>query len=294
MSYNNEMKAQGERDRATAEMFVLAASILTGSVMMAAFATTSVRVLAGRAIVRVICNNNLNRTFNLMAAANNNKAFMFALGGVLDEAKKVANKQVTKLVEGLTSTGTQVSAPTSVNYESRLMDFIRASHICTHEFIEGVKEDNSISEAHKGQVADMAARIPFCNPPTGSSVDERKLAEKMELLFYMSAVLDSDRLVTYAPSYGGSVGAMGRETEYDKSRFRRCRPSLVTRRPFPPSSPAGLSCPMIRANASNTRISAPEFGTASTSSASAPITGRSIRTRIWRRGCCSTRPAMRR
>jgi len=216
LSYNNEMKAQGERDRATAEMFVLAASILTGSVMMAAFATTSVRVLAGRAIVRVICNNNLNRTFNLMVAANNNKAFMFALGGVLDEAKKIANKQVTKLAEGLTSTGTQISAPTSVNYESRLMDFIRASHICTHSFIEGVKEDNSISEAHKAQVVDMAARIPFCNPPAGSNVDEKKLAEKMELLFYMSSVLDSDRLVTYAPSYGGSVGAIGRETEYDK------------------------------------------------------------------------------
>ncbi|CDZ64911.1 Putative transmembrane protein [Neorhizobium galegae bv. orientalis] len=246
LSYNNEMKAQGERDRATAEMFVLAASILTGSVMMAAFATTSVRVLAGRAIVRVICNNNLNRTFNLMAAANNNKAFMFALGGVLDEAKKVANKQVTKLVEGLTSTGTQVSAPTSVNYESRLMDFIRASHICTHEFIEGVKEDNSISEAHKGQVADMAARIPFCNPPTGSSVDERKLAEKMELLFYMSAVLDSDRLVTYAPSYGGSVGAMGRETEYDKKsisqmpsepRYPKAVSPKFAGRPFVPYDP---------------------------------------------------------
>ncbi len=247
LRYNNEMKAQGERDRATAEMFVLAASILTGSVMMAAFATTSVRVLAGRAIVRVICNNNLNRTFNLMAAANNNKAFMFALGGVLDEAKKVANKQVTKLVEGLTSSGTQVSAPTSVNYESRLMDFIRVSHICTHSFIEGVKEDNSISETHKAQVADMAARIPFCNPPSGSSIDEPKLADKMELLFYMSSVLDSDRLVAYAPATGGSFGGMGRDVEYsrksisqmpsDTGHYPKAASPKFVGRPFVPYDP---------------------------------------------------------
>lgn len=248
LSYNNELKAQGERDRATAEMFVLAASILTGSVMMAAFATTSVRVMAGRALVRVICNNNLNRTFNLMAAANSNKAFMFALGGVLDEAKKIANKQVTKIAEGLTASATQVSAPTSVNYESRLMDFIRASHICTHEFLEGVKEDASISETDKAKVADMAARIPFCNPPAGNSIDEVKLAEKMELLFYMSSVLDSDRLVTYAPAAsGGTVGGMGRDTEYsrksisqmpsDTTHYPKAVSPKFTGRPFVPYDP---------------------------------------------------------
>ncbi|MBW6425282.1 hypothetical protein KX729_28020 [Rhizobium sp. XQZ8] len=216
-NYDNEMKAQGERDRATAEMFVLAASVLSGSIMMAAFASTSVRVVAGRAIVRVICNNNLNRTFNLVAAANSNKAFMFALGAVLDEAKKVAGKQVTKLAESATSSATLVSAPTSVNYETRLMDFVRASHICTHEFIEGVKDDASISEADKLKVVDMTARIPFCNPPSGNSIDEPKLAEKMELLFYMSGVLDSDRLVVYSPAAsGGTVGGMGRDNEYSR------------------------------------------------------------------------------
>ncbi|NKN37388.1 hypothetical protein HFC70_13605 [Agrobacterium sp. a22-2] len=213
-TFNRTTKAQEARNRATAELFVFAASVLTGSVMMAVFATSSLRVLAGRAALRVICNNNLNRTFDMMHAASNSKAVMFALGGILDEAKKVAGKQVTTAVEGLTSNAPIATSGTALNYMTRLEDFINTNHICVHNLVQGVRDDGSIGEADKAKVADLAVRSPFCNPPSGRRVDENRLSQKMELLFYMNAVLDSDRLVTYAPDTSGSPGSMGRELEF--------------------------------------------------------------------------------
>lgn len=215
-NFNRETKAQAERDRAKAEFFVFGASILTGSVMMAAFATTSVRVLAGRAALNVICNRNLNRTFDMLHAANQNKTLMFALGGVMDEVKKLAGDQVKKAAEKFASSEPMASATTSINYKTRLEDFINANFICIHDLVEDVRKDNSLTDAAKNRVAELARKVPFCNPPAGRKVNEQRLAQKMELLFYMVAVLDSDKLVSYAPSVGGSDHTIGREIEYSK------------------------------------------------------------------------------
>lgn len=213
-NFARETKAQAERDRTQAELFVFGASILTGSVMMAAFATTSVRVLAGRSMLNLICNNNLNRTFDMLHAASSNKTLMFALGSVLDEAKKVAGNQVKKATETYVSSAPIASAPTAINYKTRVEDFINVNHICVHDLVQGVRDDSQIGDAGKNRIADLARQVPFCNPPSGRKVDEQRLSQKMELLFYMAAVLDSDELVRYAPATSGSDHSIGREIEY--------------------------------------------------------------------------------
>ncbi|WP_105386330.1 hypothetical protein [Neorhizobium alkalisoli] len=216
-NFNRERSAQAERDRTLAELFVFSASILTGSIMMAAFATTSVRVLAGRGLLSVICNRNLNLTFELMHAAASSKPFMFALGGVLDEAKKLAGNQVKKATESLTSSAPMAVNASAINYMTRISDFIDSNHICVHNFIEGVRDDRSIDEASKSKIADLAKGIPFCNPPSGRLIDEQSLSKKMELLFYMASVLDSDQLIRYAPATGGTLGGMGQDVEYGRT-----------------------------------------------------------------------------
>lgn len=215
-NFARETKAQAERDKLKAELFVLGASILTGSVMMAAFATTSVRVLAGRAALNIICNNNLNRTFDMLHAASTNKTMMFALGSVLDEAKKVAGKQVNKAAETFTSSQPMLSAKTAINYKTRIEDFINFSHICVQDILEGVRDDKQIDDAGKSKIADLTTKMPFCNPPSGIKIDEQRLSQKMELLFYMASVLESDQLVRYAPATGGSDATIGREVEYSR------------------------------------------------------------------------------
>lgn len=102
-SYKEQVDNQAAAEKERAEMFVMAASIVTGSVLMAAFANSSLRVLAGRAVLSAVCNRNLNLVFNAMHAVSSSKAFMFALGKVLDEGKsratKVAQDAMTKVVQ---------------------------------------------------------------------------------------------------------------------------------------------------------------------------------------------------
>jgi hypothetical protein len=110
-----------------------------------------------------------------------------------------------------------------------------------HDFVRGVQQDNSISEANKSRLADLVGKTPFCNPPESRRVDENRLSQKMELLFYMSAVLDSDKLVTYVPATGGTVGGMGRDIEYSKNAI----PQLPSASDYPKAtSPRFIGRPL--------------------------------------------------
>lgn len=197
--FQDTMKKQEDHNKMIAELFVLSASILTGSVMMAAFATASLRVLAGRAALEVVCRNNLYTTFNAMHAISSSKSAMFALGGILDEAKKVAGKQIEAAALKLSKSTDIASSSSAINLLTQVNDFINTNQISLHEATTSVRDSSAIPDASKLKFAELIRKAPFCNPPTGNRVNEIKLAEKMELLFYMSAVLDSDELVTSIP-----------------------------------------------------------------------------------------------
>ncbi|QCI99392.1 hypothetical protein [Agrobacterium larrymoorei] len=234
-NYNKKMQEQAARDKMAAELFVMSASILTGSVMMAVFATTSLRTLAGRAALRVICNQNLNTTFNAFHAVSESKVLMFALGGVLDEVKKLAGKHVTAAVEGLTSSDAIASAPTALNFLTRMEDFINVNHICVHNFVQGVRDDASISDANKTHIAELVGKTPFCNPPEARRVDENRLSQKMELLFYMDAVLESDKLVKFA-SVTSSTTMLLQDVEFSRTPIAQLPSSTDYPREIGPQS----------------------------------------------------------
>lgn len=96
--YQKAIADQKETDKQRAELFVAGASILTGSVLMAGVATSSLRALAGRAGLQIICSNNMSRTFNALHIISSNKAMMFALGKIADEAKSRIGKEAENTV----------------------------------------------------------------------------------------------------------------------------------------------------------------------------------------------------
>lgn len=205
-NYQETLKAQAARDKMAAELLVFTAGVLSGSVLMAAFASSSLRVLAGRAMLRTICNNNLNRTFDAVHAVSNNKAAMFALGSIMDKAKGVASKHITAAVENFTASPSIAQSETSVNFLTRMDDFLIVNQISVYDFLKGVLEDSEIKESDKLMLANMVETTPFWQAPRSNRIDENRLAQQMELLFYMTSVLDSDTLVRHAPSIGNGVG----------------------------------------------------------------------------------------
>lgn len=62
------LKDQAEADKARAELVVAVASILSGPLLMATVARTSLRAVAGNALLNFVCNRSLERTFNAFRA----------------------------------------------------------------------------------------------------------------------------------------------------------------------------------------------------------------------------------
>lgn len=212
-NYQKALKEQSERDKAEAELLVLAASVLTGSVMMAAFATTSLRTVAGRALLHVICERNLDRTFNALHAVSNNKVAMFAIGAILDEAGSRVTKQVQDAANDLMVRNSVATSPTALNYMTRIQDFMDSNEICARTVANAVRA-SALSEAEKHRMVARLEAAPFYNPPASARIDEVRLSEKMELSMYMVAILDSDTLVkTEGHSSMGQFPAMPRMTE---------------------------------------------------------------------------------
>ncbi|MER0237083.1 hypothetical protein [Fulvimarina sp. MAC8] len=203
--YQDTLKRQSQRDRAEAELLIFAASVVTGSVMMAVFAQTSLRILAGRALLSTICDRELNRTFNALHAISNSNVAMFALGRILDEAKGQTRKHLTDAAADLTRKTDMATADTALNFQTRIGDFVRSNAICAHQAAAAVQDNTALDDAEKDAIAARLETAPFFNPPSGSLLNEERLAEKLELSFYMTAVLDSDFLVHIEPQFATSV-----------------------------------------------------------------------------------------
>lgn len=212
-SYNNAWNEQKEDDKTKAELFVLAASIATGSVMMAVLATSSLRVVAGRVLLDTICKYNLNRTFEVLHFTATNKAAMFAIGKVLDESRSRIGKEIQQAALKAMTSGSIVPSASAINYFTRISDFVDTNAICAHETAVAIR-DSDLSTVEKDRLVEQLEQASFYNPPPLGCINEQTLANRMELSFFMSDILNSDYLVERVtetlsnPMLAAKVGAV--------------------------------------------------------------------------------------
>jgi hypothetical protein len=205
-SFQKTKREQAEADRAQAELFVAAASIVTGSLLMATVGQASIRALAGNAALNVICRHNLDRVFNTFHAVSGSKAAMFAIGKVLDETKSQATRQIQGAVsELLSNTSNIVSAAPLVRY-AQMDTFLLNHKLCAKRSAEIVEAAEDMNDAEKERAFAKLRQTPIANPPR-TTIDQKRLSEKIELTFYMTAVLDTDTLVDWPAESG--FGGMG-------------------------------------------------------------------------------------
>ncbi len=200
--YTKTIAAQAEADKARAELFVSVASIVTGSILMATVAQTSFRIIAGNAALNFVCDRNLVRTFNAMAVAAENKTLMFALGKTLDGIKdKIGTEIKTDLTKALQA-GTDIKSSNPLIKHIELESLLTKHKLAAIEAAERIDGEKSLPEATKAKAFAALLAAPICKPPT-SSVDSNMLSKKIELCFYLKAVLDSDQLLDWPAYYGG-------------------------------------------------------------------------------------------
>jgi hypothetical protein len=196
MQYNKILQQQAEDDKLRAELFVLSASVLSGSLLMAAFATTSLRTAVADRALTVICNNNLNKTFNAFHFMSTNGVTSFIAGKVMDSIHDAVKKKIDSETQTLTnSTRSMVSSGTTANYQSVISDFIDKNASCLWEI--AVFVDKNVPADRQAKQVRLLEQIPFfANAPTVCMINEIVLAKRMELAFYMAAILHSAYLIT--------------------------------------------------------------------------------------------------
>ncbi|MQP65626.1 hypothetical protein GE253_09770 [Niveispirillum sp. SYP-B3756] len=209
-SFVSTLKAEEEYQKRQAELFLLAASVATSTIMIAAFASASLRTLAGRAALQVICANNLNRTFNALYAVSNNKAAMFAIGALLDGAKSAASKKITEVAQKLMMNSSNIISSSPLIKKIQIDQFIYLSSACAQEIAAIVQDDTRMSGDERNAIMDHLERAPIFNPPAGS-IDYTLLAKRIELAMFMNRILESDYLVDvpFQANITGSSPAIG-------------------------------------------------------------------------------------
>jgi len=235
-NYQKAVSDQKETDKQRAELFVAGASILTGSVLMAAVATSSMRALAGRVGLQIICSYNMERTFKALHAISSNKAMIFALGKIADDAKSRIGKQAEETVtQYMQNHRNVIAAGTPLIQHVQLERMLDNHELCAKKIAEQAEAAAS-GEGQKAGVFAELRRSPICNPPV-RAINPVTLAPKLELCFYMASILDSDELIDWPAQgmspYGGIATAMNA-----KSRPINAMPSSVA---YPKPAPARMS-----------------------------------------------------
>ena len=181
-SYNDTFKKQNDSDKARAELFVTAAAILPGSILMATAATSSLRVLANRGALRLLAGRSTTRALNVYNAVAANATATFAIGKALDIVKAMSNSR-------------DLLATDPLNRDKQLNSWLINHKLLAFEAADAIERSRSLSERDKARAYDSLRAAPIANKPKGK-IDPARLAPKIELGFYMVWVLDSDELVT--------------------------------------------------------------------------------------------------
>lgn len=198
-TFNRQRWWNGQKEELTTEFLIVATTIVTGSFMVASFGSASLGVLAENAALKIICDNNLERTFAGLYWLRTNPTATFALGAIKDEASKKIKDSVTRAVRNhLTGMDIKVDSMGDPLVEAKKLEaFLKRSFVCTSEFAADVRKNKSLGSEDKRKILEQLQKVPIFNPPH-KSININELRDRIELSFYMALLLDSDYLRDYA------------------------------------------------------------------------------------------------
>ena len=211
-SYFETFNKQKDSDKARAELFVTAAAILPGSILMATAATSSLRVIAHRSALRLLAGRSTSRALGVYNAVANNATATFAIGKALDIVKDETGKAIKDSVVKAMSNSRDLLATDPLNRDKQLNSWLINHKLLAFDAADAIERSRSMSERDKERAYASLRAAPIANRPNGK-IDPARLSPKIELGFYMVWLLDSDELFTEtvpAGPYGGGGQATGK------------------------------------------------------------------------------------
>lgn len=201
--YKETLDAQKEADKQAGELFVTAACIATGSILLGSIGSLSLKMIARRTVVQIASRSlgtNFARMFRVM---RKNEGVAFAVGNFLDSAKGELKSKAEQIAAGYAQTVTSTITPEPLVQFLQMDSIMRANVNCAIRMAQMIEQNSSLSDKDKtAAYAPLKAAPLYTSPTARNSPSSASLAELIELTFYLSAVLETDSLITWPASYG--------------------------------------------------------------------------------------------
>lgn len=147
--YKETLKKQKESDKEAGELFVTAACVVTGSVLLGSIGSVTIEMIAKRTVITV-ARRTLNDTmFRLFRSVRKNDGVAFAVGSFVDGLKDKAKEKANKVVEAYLSATDGVITPEPLVQYLQLDSFMRANVNCAIRMAQVVEQDGAMSEAER-------------------------------------------------------------------------------------------------------------------------------------------------
>jgi hypothetical protein len=199
--YQETLARQKDDDKEAGELFVSAACLVTGSFLLGSIGKASLQMIAKRSVVQ-IANTTLFRNFSsVFRVARKNEGIAFAVGDFVDAAKDSIKSHAQTIATGFIQKMSATLSPEPLVQLANMDSFMRINVNCALAMGEMIDQGYGLSEADKDAAYATLRQAPFFGEPQRRknkyAVD---LPELIELSFYLSAVLDTDSLVTWPAS----------------------------------------------------------------------------------------------
>jgi hypothetical protein len=209
LKYQTAISDQKQADKQNADLFITAACVVTGSVLVGTIGSATLKMLEKKAIVQIASRTLGNSFARLFRVVRKNEGVAFALGSLIDGLKGKTQAQVQKIAENYLANSNFHISSNPVAQHAAMQRVIDDHHNLALEAALAIENDHSLDAKAKNDAYDKLRAAPIYNSPiTRSPSFKATLSELIELSFYLSGVLESDSLISW-PASNAMSGAGG-------------------------------------------------------------------------------------
>ncbi|MEA3643981.1 MAG: hypothetical protein VBE63_29265 [Lamprobacter sp.] len=205
--FKKTLADQAAYDKMMAEIAIMALTLPIGAGMSALFAKSGVasaKQFALSKTVDIICNKNMERTFNALSVVANSPAASYIADKAWDEAagklSTATKAKVSKLIQPMPLTTNTIHDPlVAKGNMERYLALVTAS---AHEIAQSLAMNDSLSPDQRNALAAKLMRAPLIKRMPYTANIPAKAAQYIELNMYMTLILENDIAESYS---GGAV-----------------------------------------------------------------------------------------
>lgn len=206
--FRNTLAAQTKYDEMKRDLFITAVTLGFGAGMGGMFGKTAFRTVVADQALAVVCNRNMERTFNLMHRVSTSVPGTFLVEGVWDAAAGLLG---TAAKDGVTSLFNRPGASANAVQNPQIMQndlqaYVLRCKTAAHGVAADLRDNPLATQSQKDSFATaMRGSEFFRNAPRRDLIGDRQTAANlMELSFYMVMTMDSDFVVEQTTGFQGA------------------------------------------------------------------------------------------